>query len=65
MQHYTGQKPTYEIIRNVPALELLRINSDILLKLEREITSEIERAELSLKWIQGLRRIKEAGGQNG
>lgn len=64
--HYTKQKPIYEKIRNIPVLALLQMSNRTLYKLECRIKNESERATLALKWIRGIRRIKDAkGGKNG
>jgi hypothetical protein len=56
--HYNQNKPTYEKIRKLPALTLINMSWDKLKKIEKEIKQENERALLSLKWLQGIRRIK-------
>lgn len=63
---YKKQNPTYEKIRKIPVLFLLQMNRYTLKRLERQIKKEFERAQLALKWIRGVQRIKKSqGGKNG
>lgn len=52
-------KPTYEKIRKLPILYLIGLTDRKLQKIERKIQKEFSRAQLALKWIQGIRRIKK------
>lgn len=64
--HYKKKNPTYEKIRYIPVLALLQMNSYTLKRLEKQIKKEFERAQLALKWIRGVQRIKKShGGRNG
>lgn len=63
---YDKEKPTYEKIRNLPVLYLIGLTDETLQKIERKIHKEFLRAQLALKWIQGIRQVKKhKGGQNG
>lgn len=61
----TEKTPVYEEIRAVPALFLLKLSDSELARIEGRIAEEIERANLSLKWVRGIRGIKKSGGYHG
>lgn len=57
--HYMKNKPTYESVRKIPVIKLLQMSEWQLKRLEKRIKNEVFRAQLALKWIQGIRRIKK------
>ena len=66
--HYIKKQATFEAIRDIPAIKLLQADIYKLRRIEWEISAEIERAELSLKWVRGIMGIKKSkkdGGNNG
>lgn len=55
------EKPVYEQIRKIPVFELLKMEMQRLDKFEKDIKREAWRAQLALRWIQGVKKLKREG----
>lgn len=61
------EKPMYEFIRSIPVFNLLEMPDKKLDQFEKQIKREVARAQLALRWIQGVKKLKsqKTGGGNG
>lgn len=61
-------KSATEEIRGIPVIYLLNFEMEALNELERKLKEELQRTQLAIKWIKGIKQIKLAskdGGANG
>lgn len=59
------EKPVYEQIRKIPVFNLLKMSQQQLDKFEKEIKKETWRAQLSLRWIKGIKKLRsEKNGED-
>lgn len=56
------EKPMYEFIRSIPVFNLLEMPDKKLDQFEKQIKREVARAQLALRWIQGVRKLKDRKG---
>lgn len=63
---FTEEKYIYvtEEIRNIPVVYLLNLEMSMLDELEKKVSDEVRRTSLTLKWVQGVKRIKLASNDN-
>lgn len=59
---FTEEKYTYvtEEVRTIPVVYLLNLEMKMLVELEKKVRDEVRRTSLTLKWVQGIKRIKMA-----
>ncbi len=55
----SNEKPIYEKIRKIPVYMLLKMEAREIKRFEKNIRREIARAELALRWLQGVKKLKQ------